>query len=130
MHITVLGGGIGGLTAALLLGRRGHQVTVLERDIRQAGADLDADFFDWQRPGVPQAIQPHGLLAPVRSILLAEAPDVYGAMLRLGARERHEFDWFDAARRTGPGTRSWSPSGAAGSSWRARCAKQPTGNQK
>ncbi|MDH6136753.1 2-polyprenyl-6-methoxyphenol hydroxylase-like FAD-dependent oxidoreductase [Kitasatospora sp. MAA4] len=96
MHITVLGGGIGGLTAALLLGRRGHQVTVLERDIRQAGADLDADFFDWHRPGVPQAIQPHGLLAPVRSLLLAEAPDVYGAMLRLGAGERHEFDWFDA----------------------------------
>ncbi|MDH6113952.1 2-polyprenyl-6-methoxyphenol hydroxylase-like FAD-dependent oxidoreductase [Kitasatospora sp. MAP12-15] len=95
VHITVLGGGIGGLSAALFLGRRGHQVTVLEREIRRARADLDRDFLDWQRPGVPQAVQPHVLNAPVRTVLLAEAPDVYDAMLRLGAREQHEFDWFD-----------------------------------
>lgn len=95
VHITVLGGGIGGLSAALFLGRRGHRVTVLEKDIRRARADPDRDFLDWQRPGVPQAVQPHVLNAPVRTVLLAEAPDVYDAMLRLGAREYHEFDWFD-----------------------------------
>lgn len=96
MRVAVLGGGIGGLAVALFLGRRGHQVTVLERDSRRAGTDLDGDFFDWRRPGVPQAVQPHSLLAPVRSVLLAEAPEVYATMLRLGARERHEFDWFEA----------------------------------
>ncbi|MFJ6217091.1 NAD(P)/FAD-dependent oxidoreductase [Streptomyces sp. NPDC092296] len=93
-RVAVVGGGIGGLAAALFLGRRGHTVTVWERDGRRPGTDLDQDFFAWRRPGVPQAIQPHGLLAPVRRILRAEAPDVYEAMLRLGARERHEFEWF------------------------------------
>lgn len=90
----MVGGGIGGLAVALFLGRRGHAVTVLERDGRRPGRDLDADFFDWGRPGVPQAVQPHGLLAPVRTVLRAETPDVYEAMLRMGAGERNELDWF------------------------------------
>lgn len=94
VRVIVVGGGIGGLATALFLGRRGHQVTVLEKDGRSAGADLEADFFDWHRPGVPQAAQPHTLHAPVRSILRAEAPDVYEAMLGLGAEEQHEFDCF------------------------------------
>ncbi|WP_329410108.1 FAD-dependent oxidoreductase [Nocardia vinacea] len=92
-RIVIVGGGIGGLATALFLGRRGHQVTVLEKDSRSAGEDPESDFFDWYRPGVPAA-QPHSLLAPVRTVLRAEAPDVYEAMLRLGAEERHEFDRF------------------------------------
>ncbi|WP_274564046.1 NAD(P)/FAD-dependent oxidoreductase [Streptomyces spiramyceticus] len=91
----VIGGGIGGLAAALLTARRGHRVTVFERDSRAPGHDLDQDFFDWRRPGVPQAAQPHHLLGAARAVLLAEAPDVYESVLRLGARERHELDWFD-----------------------------------
>lgn len=90
----MVGGGIGGLAAALFLARRGHAVTVLERDARRPGHDLDEDFFGRRRPGVPQAIQPHGLLAPVRTVLRAETPDVYEAMLSMGALERHEFEWF------------------------------------
>ncbi|WP_329614861.1 FAD-dependent oxidoreductase [Streptomyces brevispora] len=93
-RVAVIGGGIGGLAAALFLARRGHSVTVLERDGHRPGRDLDGDFLDWRRPGVPQAVQPHGLLAPVRTVLRAETPDVYDAMLRLGALERSEFDWF------------------------------------
>lgn len=93
-RVAIIGGGIGGLAAALFLGRRGHAVTVLERDPRRPGTDLDGDFLAWPRPGVPQAVQPHGLLAPVRTVLRAEAPDVYAAMLRMGAREHHELDWF------------------------------------
>lgn len=94
-RLVVIGGGIGGLATALFLGRRGHSVTVLERETRLPSGDLDKDFFDWPRPRVPQAIQPHAFLAPVRTVLCAEAPDVYAAMKNMGAREYHEFDWFD-----------------------------------
>lgn len=102
-RVAIVGGGIGGLAAALFLGRRGHPVTLFERDGRRPGPDLDRDFFDWHRPGVPQAVQPHGLLAPVRTVLRAEVPDVYRAMLRMGARERNEFEWFDDRGPARPG---------------------------
>lgn len=77
-----------------MLGRRGHPVTLFEQDARQAGEDLNRDFFHWGRPRIPQAIQPHSLLAPVRTVLRTEAPDVYADVLARGAREYHEFDWF------------------------------------
>ncbi|SOE16224.1 2-polyprenyl-6-methoxyphenol hydroxylase [Streptomyces sp. 2323.1] len=93
-RVAVIGGGISGLGTALMLGRRGHRVTLFEQDARQAGEDLERDFFHWDRPRVPQAIQPHSLLAPVRTVLRAEAPDVYTDLLARGAREYHEFDWF------------------------------------
>lgn len=102
-RVVLVGGGIGGMAAALFLGRRGHPVTVLERDGYRPGRDLDADFFGRRRPGVPQAVQPHGLLAPVRTVLRAEAPDVYEAMLRMGARERNELEWFPEPPEAGPG---------------------------
>lgn len=94
-RVAVIGGGISGLGAALMLSRRGHAVTLFERDARQAGEDLDGDFFRWDRPRVPQANQPHSLLAPVRTVLRGAAPDVYADLLARGAREYHEFDWFD-----------------------------------
>ncbi|AYV32698.1 Putative epoxidase LasC (plasmid) [Streptomyces sp. ADI95-16] len=94
-RVAVVGGGISGLGAALMLGRRGHEVTLFEQDARQAGEDLDRDFFRWERPRIPQAVQPHSLLAPVRSVLRAETPDVYADLLARGAREYHDFDWFD-----------------------------------
>ncbi|MGW0856452.1 FAD-dependent oxidoreductase, partial [Streptomyces sp. NPDC002690] len=94
-RVAVIGAGISGLGAALMLGRRGHSVTLFERDARQAGDDLDQDFFQWKRPRVPQADQPHALLAPVRTVLRAETPDVYADLLARGAAEYHEFDWFD-----------------------------------
>ncbi|MER5894391.1 FAD-dependent oxidoreductase [Streptomyces sp. NPDC001876] len=93
-RVAVIGGGISGLGTALMLGRRGHPVTLFEQDARQAGEDLDRDFFHWGRPRIPQANQPHSLLAPVRTVLLTEAPDVYADVLARGAREYHEFDWF------------------------------------
>ncbi|MFF4323845.1 FAD-dependent oxidoreductase [Streptomyces sp. NPDC001568] len=85
-----------GLGTALMLGRRGHAVTVFEQDGRNAGEDLDRDFFHWDRPRVPQAVQPHSFLAPVRTVLRTETPDVYADLLARGAREYHEFDWFSS----------------------------------
>ncbi|WP_380283315.1 NAD(P)/FAD-dependent oxidoreductase [Kitasatospora purpeofusca] len=77
-----------------MLGRRGRTVTVFEQDTREAGDDLHDDFFHWERPRVPQAVQPHSFLAPVRTVLRAEAPDVHADLLARGAREYHDFDWF------------------------------------
>ncbi|MBD0691045.1 NAD(P)/FAD-dependent oxidoreductase [Streptomyces sp. CBMA123] len=94
-RVAIIGGGISGLGTALLLGRRGHKVTLFEQETRQAGDDLNQDFFQWNRPRVPQADQPHSFLAPVRTVLRAEAPDVYADLLARGAYEYHDFDWFD-----------------------------------
>ncbi|MBW5483051.1 NAD(P)/FAD-dependent oxidoreductase [Streptomyces bambusae] len=94
-HVLVVGGGVGGLATALLTARHGHTVELFERDSRAPGAALDRDFFGWRRPSVPQAAQPHVLLGAARRVLLDELPDVHAEMLRLGAQERHELDWFD-----------------------------------
>ncbi|GAA0314379.1 FAD-dependent oxidoreductase [Streptomyces polychromogenes] len=99
----VIGGGVAGLATALLAARRGHTAEVFERDARAPGTALDRDFFDWRRPGVPQAVQPHVLLGAARAVLRAELPDVHAEMLRLGARERHELDWFDVRPPARPG---------------------------
>ncbi|MFJ6349816.1 FAD-dependent oxidoreductase [Streptomyces sp. NPDC092046] len=102
-RVAVIGGGISGLGTALMLGRRGHGVTLFEQDARQAGDDPHQDFHHWARPRVPQAAQPHSFLAPVRTVLLTEAPDVYADLLARGAREYHDFDWFDTRPPHRPG---------------------------
>ncbi|MEV6676692.1 NAD(P)-binding protein [Streptomyces erythrochromogenes] len=94
-HVLVIGGGVGGLATALLAARRGHTAELFERDTRAPGTALDRDFFGWRRPAVPQAVQPHALLGAARNVLRDDLPDVYAEMLRLGARERHELDWFE-----------------------------------
>ncbi|MFI8100408.1 FAD-dependent oxidoreductase [Streptomyces sp. NPDC086023] len=102
-HFLVIGGGIGGMATALLAARHGHTAEVFEQAERAPGADLDGDFFGWHRPGVPQANQPHVLLGAARTLLRTELPDVYAEMLRLGARERHELDWFEERPPARPG---------------------------
>ncbi|MEU9006736.1 NAD(P)-binding protein [Streptomyces sp. NPDC048551] len=102
-HVLVIGGGVAGLAAALLAARRGHTVELFERDTRAPGTALDRDFFGWRRPSVPQAAQPHALLGAARKVLVSELPDVHAEMLRLGAREWHELDWFDVRPPARPG---------------------------
>ncbi|MFF8844353.1 FAD-dependent oxidoreductase [Streptomyces sp. NPDC015127] len=63
-RVAVIGGGISGLGTALMLGRRGHTVTLFEQDARQAGKDLNRDVFHWDRPRIPQAVQLNACLAP------------------------------------------------------------------
>jgi 2-polyprenyl-6-methoxyphenol hydroxylase-like FAD-dependent oxidoreductase len=86
--IIVLGGGIGGLSTALLLARDGHEVTVLERDAEPPPGTLDDALHDWPRRGVSQFRQAHYLLPRGRAVL-DEMPDVRNALLAAGA---YRFD--------------------------------------
>jgi 2-polyprenyl-6-methoxyphenol hydroxylase-like FAD-dependent oxidoreductase len=83
--VTVLGAGVCGLGAALLLARDGHEVTVLERDSEPVPAEVDAAWSDWGRRGVVQFRQPHFLQARVRDVLDRELPDIRDALLQAGA---------------------------------------------
>lgn len=79
MHVLVVGAGPTGSLAALALARRGHHVTVVDRD---PGPGFDGR---WDRRGVMQFHHAHGYRAQVIDVLRAEAPDVLDALLRRGA---------------------------------------------
>ena len=85
--IAVVGGGMAGLLAALMLARDGHQVTVYERDDTDVPATADEAFEEWDRRGAPHARQSHAILARLRRILCDRAPDVLEALLQQGATE-------------------------------------------
>ena len=54
MKITIIGGGAGGLFAALLLARAGHEVVVLEQDRVEPGADVESAAGSAYRPTGPR----------------------------------------------------------------------------
>lgn len=83
--VTVLGGGVAGIAAALLLTRDGHRVTVIERDRVLIGAPEDAPA--WPRKGIPHFLQPHALIPRARDELRTHFPDVHEALLSAGAQE-------------------------------------------
>src|SRR5919199_4117131 len=84
-EIIVLGGGVGGLAAAILLARDGHDVTVLERDGAPVPDTLDGAWEAWERSGVTQFRQPHYLLPLGRTVLDEELPEVRDELVVLGA---------------------------------------------
>ena len=83
--IAVLGGGIAGLSAALLLARDGHRVTLIERDDLYAGDALDSP--GWNRKGIPHFLQPHAFIPRGRAELQTLLPDIYDELLAAGAHD-------------------------------------------
>ena len=61
MKVVVVGAGVCGLTAAMLLARDGHEVTVLERDEQPVPDSPEQAWDGWKRGGVAQFRQAHYL---------------------------------------------------------------------
>ena len=95
MDVVIVGGGIGGLAAALGLGRRGHRVRVLERDPAPAPIHPEEAFGSWPRRGVPQWELYHAFHARARRELAVHAPDVLGCLVEAGAEDR-DLSWLVA----------------------------------
>ena len=88
----MLGAGICGLTAGLLLRRDGHEVTILERDDAPTPHSPTEAWERWNRAGVTQFRQPHYLQSGGRIALEEELPDVLASLEAAGALR------FDALR--------------------------------
>jgi 2-polyprenyl-6-methoxyphenol hydroxylase-like FAD-dependent oxidoreductase len=75
----IVGAGPTGLYCAVALARRGHDVTVIDRDAGPAPGG------PWERKGVMQFHHPHGFRKQACDALLANMPDVLDALLAAGA---------------------------------------------
>ena len=83
--ITIMGGSICGLLAALLLAEDSHQVTVLERDPAAPPDDAEEAWTNWERRSVRQFRLGHLFLAGFRDVLERELPQVADAIEGTGA---------------------------------------------
>ena len=79
MRSVIVGAGPTGLYTAIALARRGHQVTVIDRDPGPDGGQW------WDRKGVMQFHHPHFFRQQVADALLAEMPEVWQGLLAAGA---------------------------------------------
>ncbi|MGZ4255320.1 MAG: FAD-dependent oxidoreductase [Solirubrobacteraceae bacterium] len=83
-RIIVLGGGVCGLTAGMLLRRDGHEVTVLERDREAVPSSVDDAWERWSRDGVTQFRQTHYLTSRGREVLDTVLPDIAAELVAAG----------------------------------------------
>lgn len=93
--VAVLGGGMAGLSTALLLARDGHRVTLIERDPVVVGDALASPT--WDRRGIAHFLQPHTFIPRGRLELQRELPVVFESLLAAGA---HDVD--TARKLSGP----------------------------
>jgi len=85
VEIIVAGAGPAGLSAALVLSRAGHRVSLYERDQVIDGSPPQA--FGWQRNGVPHFGSPHAFIPRGRKEMRERLPDVYRDLLEQDALE-------------------------------------------
>jgi len=83
--IVVIGAGVVGLGAAMLLAGDGHQVIVLERDPSGPPENPAQAWEQWQRPGLNQFRLPHAFLGGFREIVDTELPELSQALQAAGA---------------------------------------------
>ena len=77
-RIVIIGSGPSGMTAALLLARQGHEVTLVDRDPGPIAGR------PWERVGVMQFQLPHSFRSPGRRFLAHRLPDVHDALVDAG----------------------------------------------
>ncbi|MGE3328760.1 MAG: NAD(P)/FAD-dependent oxidoreductase [Acidimicrobiia bacterium] len=98
-RVVIIGAGVAGLGAALLLARQGRDVVILDQDHMPTLSDGDQAFQAWARPTVPQWLLPHNFSSRSRKLLLERAPDVLD---RLKADSIEEFNalhaWLDPSQ--------------------------------
>lgn len=78
MEIAIVGAGPVGTTAALLLARQGHRVTLVDRDAGPVAGE------PWERAGVMQFHLPHTFRAPGVHVLRQHLPDLLDALTDAG----------------------------------------------
>jgi flavin-dependent dehydrogenase len=79
MRVAIIGAGPTGLYTAVALARRGHDVSVVDRDPGPSGNGW------WPRSGVMQFHHPHAFRLQVVEALQAELPEAWDALLAAGA---------------------------------------------
>ncbi len=82
--IILCGGGVIGLSAAMMLARDGHAVTVLEADPHEPPATAAEAWQSWDRKGVAQFRQPHNLFARFRQVCDEELPGMTNRLQAAG----------------------------------------------
>jgi 2-polyprenyl-6-methoxyphenol hydroxylase-like FAD-dependent oxidoreductase len=87
--VIVIGGGMGGLSTALLLAGDGHRVRLLERDPAPPPATADEAWTGWERRGVTQFRLLHSFIARWREVVEAELPEVAVAVDAAGGLRRN-----------------------------------------
>ena len=91
MKIVIAGGGIIGLSSAMLLARDGHEVVVIERDPAPP-ADPSAAWDDWEHRGVTQVRMAHHFAPRFRAVVERELPDVLDGLVAAGAHRYNPLD--------------------------------------